>query len=447
MDRSVTYTVRGSLGNERVDGTLWLYIACLLSGILYSVTHLAVLGIVTTLAICTFLLVSSQEESYIFLFGMQFMRAVIPVQLGSSAFGFILFAYAILLLKMFYYREKLYGEYLAVGILFMADLVGCAYTNVLHIGDTVNWVLSLIYMILVLKGSLKSIDFERLVMFFLLAEWAVCLVNVFAELSLFGQTLVPEMYGVWVDGFDLYAFGKSYLAIAGGNEIAFSNALGIALCIMMWRYAKKTRTKVFYFFSILFFAYTGIMLIARAFYVELLLFLVLYILCSIKDLHRFAVTLWILGLCGIVFYFVADDAVLVTLERVLLRFEAGNVTRENLLAQSFQLLSSDVGIFLHGGGTYYPEKFGFTAHNHYVDAFLSLGLLSEVLYLAVIIKTMYGALRRNRVRSLKACLPLIMLVTYKFISGSVRDVGFYFYLSMVVVFAVYMTGREEHGRA
>lgn len=447
MDRSVTYTVKGSLGNEKVDGTLWLYVCCLLSGILYSVTHFAVLGLVTTLAICIFLLVSTHEESYIFLFGMQFMRAVIPVQLGSSSFGFILFAYAILLLKMCYYREKLHGEYLAVSILFVADLVGGALADTLHIGDTINWALSLIYLILVLKGRLKSIDFERLFIFFLLAEWAVCLVNVFAELSLFGQTLVPDMYGVWMDGFDLYAFGKSYMSIAGGNEIAFNNALGIALCVMMWPYAKKTRTKVFYFFSILFFGYTGFMLIARGFYVELLLFLVLYILCSIKDPQRFAVTFCVLVIGGIVFYFVAYDAVLVTLERVLLRFEAGNVTREDLLAQSFGLLSSDIGVFLRGGGTYYPEKFGFTAHNHYVDAILSLGLFSGALYLVLLVKTMYSTLRHHRVRSLKACLPLIMLVSYRFISGSVRDVGFYFYLSMVVIFAVYMTGREEHGRA
>ena len=440
-------TEKKLFGADKIDGAFWLFIGCLLSGVLYSVTHNPWLGIATALVICVYVLVSSPEDCYVFLFGMQFLRVVIPLQLGASAFGFILFAYVVLLFKLFYRGEKLDGEYLALAALLLLDLVCGAVSGALHIGDSINWVASLVYMVYILKNKAKSIDFEKLFLFFLLAQWAICLINILAELRIFGRTLVPDMYGVWVDGYELFSFGKAYTAVAGGNEIAFNNALAIALCVMMFPHVKRVGVRVFYVISILFLGYCGFMLIASGFYVDLLAFLVVYIFSSIKNPRQLVTYVCIFCLIGVVFYFLAYDIILVTLERVLVRFEGGNAARENLLSQAGALLASDPWVFLGGAGTYYPERFGFTAHNHYVDVFLSLGLFGGLVYFFVIGKTMYQTFRAHAGLSVRSVLPLLMLLAYKLISGSARDVGFYYYLAMVVLFAIYQTGRQEHEAA
>jgi hypothetical protein len=381
------------------------------------------------------------------LFGLQFLRVVIPVQLGSSSFGFILLAYAVLLFKMFYHKEKLHGEYLALACLLILDIVCGVVGNTLHIGDTINWVASCFYLIYILKNKVEKIDFERLFLYFLLAQWAICLINVFAELRIFGRSLVPEMYGVWVDGYELFCFGKAYAEVAGGNEIAFNNALAIALCVMMLPHVKRTGTRVFYIVSMLFLGYCGFMLIARGFYVELLAFLLVYVLSTIKNPRRLVAYFSVFCLLGVVFYFLAYDVILVTLERVLLRFEGGNTVREGLLSQAGELLATDPWVFLGGAGSYYPDRFGFTAHNHYVDAVLSLGILGGLVYVLVIGRVMYQSWREHAKGSLRAMLPLLMLLAYKLISGSVRDVGFYYYLAMVVLFAAYWIRRQENHAA
>lgn len=435
---------RKPFGADKIDGVFWLFIGCLLAGVLYSVTHFALLGIATAVVICAYVFVSPTEECYVFLFGMQFLRAVLPVQLGSSAFGFILFAYAVLLFKMCYRQEKLYGEYLVLACLLVLDVVCSTVGGTLHIGDTFNWVFSCFYLIYILKNKAREIDFEKLFLFFLLAQWAVCLVNIFAELRIFGRSLVPDMYGVWVDGYELFSFGKAYSAVAGGNEIAFNNALAIALAVMMFPYVKKVGVRVFYVISILFLGYCGFLLIARGFYVELIAFLAIYALSSIKNPRQLITYFCVFCLIGVAFYFFAYDIILVTLERVLVRFEGGNSARESLLSQAFELLGGDPAVFLCGAGSYYPDRFGFTAHNHYVDAVLSLGLFGGLLYFAVIAKTMYQSFCAHAKISIRAVLPLLMLLSYKLISGSVRDVGFYYYLGMVVLFAIYLTRRQEH---
>lgn len=428
---------------EKIDGALWLFVACLLCGVLYSVTGAAVLGLLPSCAICLYLLVSPPEEGYIFLLGMQFMRAVIVVPVGDSRFGFVLLAYAILAFKMFLAKEKLYGEYGLLLLLLAVDVAAGALGGALHIGDSINWVASFLCMLYILKSVADKIDFEKLFTFFLLAQWAICLVNILAEWQIFGRSLVPDMYGVWVDGYELFSFGKAYLSIAGGNEIALNNAMAIALCVMLFPYVKKTATRVFYVLSVLFLGYCGFMLIARGFYVELLLFFALYLLSGIKEPQKLITALCVIGLVGVVFYFVASDLVWVVLERVLVRFEGGNTTREDLLAQAGALLLEDPRTFLLGAGTYYPERFGFTVHNHYIDAFLALGLFGGLLYLGLLGRAVFEVLRTHAKLSLRALLPLIMLVTYKTISGSVRDVGFYYYVAMTLLFAVYWTRRQE----
>lgn len=432
-----------SLQDEKIDGALWLFVACLFCGVLYSVTGFAALGLVASCAICLYLLVSPPEEGYVFLFGMQFMRAVIVVPMGDSRFGFVLLAYAILAFKMFLAKEKIYGEYGLLLLLLALDIAAGAFGSALHLGDSINWIASFFCMLYMLKNVADKIDFEKLFTFFLLAQWAICLVNILAELQIFGRSLVPDMYGIWVEGYELFSFGKAYLSIAGGNEIALNNAMAIALCVMLFPYVKKTATRVFYVLSILFLGYCGFMLIARGFYVELLLFLAVYLLSGIKEPQKLITALCVIGLIGVVFYFVASDVVSVVLERVLVRFEGGNTTREDLLAQAGALLLADPRTFLLGAGTYYPERFGFTVHNHYIDAFLSLGLFGGLLYFALLVWASFEVLHTHVKLSLRALLPLIMLVVYKTISGSVRDVGFYYYVAMVLLFAVYWTRRQE----
>lgn len=70
-----------------------LYLFCLLAAVSYSVTQLPIIGFIATCVICLCVFKVSYEELFPFLFGLQFLRIVIPFSIGSSSYGFILFVY------------------------------------------------------------------------------------------------------------------------------------------------------------------------------------------------------------------------------------------------------------------------------------------------------------------------------------------------------------------
>ena len=444
MNDSVNMNSIKNVSTKKLQNkTLILYVLFLLSGVLFSSIRNPILGSITVLLVCATVYIRPAEENFYLIFGLQFIRVIIPLNLGSSVFGLMLPLYAVLVLKFLVTHKSLCIEQLMLLMILFIDIAVSGINGVFKIGDNINWVFSLIYVIYILKYYTDKIDFERLFLFFLLAQSTICIVNIIAEFQTFGQSLVPNMYGIHTAELGAFAFGKAYPSIAGGNGIGFNNSLAVALCIIMLPKAKSVLQKIFYTSSIVFLGYCGVLAISRGFYVELLIFIALLLLASAKKPSRFiAYTVLICAIIGIV-YFVAYDDILVVLERVFTRFESGNEDRDSLILSALHLLKDDIFVLLFGAGSYYPDVYSFTAHNIYLDSIVSLGIIFGVLYWGIIFSTIIKTVKKHGSFTILGCIPLIMLFTYKYISGSTRDVGFYYYIAMCTLFATYITKGEK----
>lgn len=434
----------------RIDGRckssalFYIFICCVISAVLYSVTENTLLSSFTGLLICYIVFVIPAEDCFVFVFGLQYLRTVIPIQVGSSPFGFILFAYIVLLIKNYIIRRTIIAEDLILLPVLVIDIASSALGGVFKIGDNINWIFSLGYNIFILKKYADKINFERMFLYFLIAQWVICIINILAEYRIFGRSLVPGMYGVWTNQLQAFAFGKAYSRIAGGNGISFNNSLAIALCVMLLPRTKKFKLKAFYLVSIAFLGYCGIMVISRGFYIELILFTALLLLSNITRPRQMLLYVCIIGVIILLVYYYAYDKLIVSFNRVFERFEAGNANREELISDGLELVNSNVQILLFGGGSYYPDIYSFTAHNLYLDSFVSLGIFGCIIYWGLIIKIILESLLKYVKKiSLRALIPLIMLFAFKLISGSTRDIGFYYYISLTVIFAIYISGKDK----
>lgn len=431
------------------SSTLLVYLFCLLSAVLYSVTKNVIIGYAAGFLICALVFLLSEEDYYIFFFGVQFLNNVIQIQIGPGLYGFTVFAFLCVLVRALLGKKRLVPEYLVLlGLLFL-DIVVSTIAGVYKIGDNLNWVFSLAYMVYILKEKAKKIDLERLVFFFVLAEWAICLIHIIAEIRLFGKSLDPNMYGVWI-GKSFYAFGGAYATLAGGNGITLYNILAIALCVLMYPHARRRATRIFYLVTILFFGYCGILIVSRAFYIEIALF-ALMLSASLYEKYkkpmRLVLSVAALAFAAGLFWFLATQGVCSSLSQMLTRFGQGNDNREALIAQSKKLFVSNIWVFLFGAGSNYPEIHGFTAHNILWDSLVSLGILGGLAYWGVVFKTMWDCFRKNAKASLQALIPFVLLFLHRMISGSTRDVGFYFLIALVTLYPIYHARQEKEHAA
>lgn len=429
--------------NRIINKTFCIYVVCLLSGILYSVTQNAILGTITTLGVCFAALKLPVEDCFLLVFGLQFIRVVIPLRIGAAAYGFVLPLYMVLTLKFILERRKVSIEQLLVLLILITDIVVSALSGIVKIGDNINWTFSFIYVIYIIKNYANKIDFEKMFVYFLLAQWTICLINVLAEIRIFGQSLVPDMYGVATTQLGPFAFGKAYESIAGGNGISFNNSLAICMCVIMFPKSRNMIQKIFYAVSIVFLGYCGIFVIGRGFYIEILLFLALILLTSVRKPNQLVIYLLILGLIITFVYFYAYDNIIVNLERVFDRFEDGYGIRGDLVQFAQQLLSSNLQVALVGAGSYYPILYLFTAHNLYLDSLVSLGLLFGIVYWGIIVSLVFVSVKKYSKFAIAPLIPAIMLFVYKYVSGSTRDVGFYYYIAFIIVYAIYHTNQER----
>ena len=412
-----------------------VYILCLLSALFFSITQISIIGIVATVIICAYTIQLPDHELFQFLFGLQFLRAVIRFQFGSASYVFILLVYVCLIFRMIR-RRYVIKEFITIFGLFILDVVSSGIDGIFNIGDNINWIGSLAFVVYILICCKDKIKYERMLIYFCLAEWIICLINICAEIKTFGYSLVPGMYGIYTEQLGAFAFGKAYAAVAGGNGISFNNALAIALCFMQLPREKEKTKKLFYIISIIFFAYTGMMVVSRGFYIEILLFGIMYILSLTEKPSRFIGTLVGIVIIGAFFYFYAYGQLNSVFLNVSARFESGNADRTELINQAQLLLENNLKVLLFGGGSYYPETYGFTAHNVFWDSAVSLGIVGMIVYWFIIIKTVVLALKGIVVKKLQVFIPIIMLVSFKMISGSIRDVGLYYFIALVVFFAI-----------
>lgn len=423
------------LSESALKRITYIYLCCLISGLIYSITQYQILGIVTTLFLCILPFLIDEIQFLYILFGLQFIRAVIPFEIGSAKYGFVLLVYMVLVIRTFIVKKRMPIYIVPALILFFIDIISSILNGSLYLGDTINWVGSLVILVYYLYKHYDEIDSETLFFYFCLAEWTICLVNIFAEVRVFGETLIPNMYGVWTTQLGAFAFGKAYASIAGGNGIAFNNALAIALCFFYILENPSRKNKLFYVLSIVFFTYTGILVISRGFYIELLIFIVLYALSKVSDPKKMLVTVIVGVLLFSVIYIYLHDKRILSFERVLVRFEVGNADRDFLIKTALGTITSSIWNALFGAGTFYPSVYDFTAHNIYLDSFVSLGIIGGSIYWGIIL----GLLKRfmiNKVKfNIRQYIPLLMLFSFKYISGSTRDVGFYYLVLLCIVFS------------
>ena len=412
-----------------------IYLFCLVAAVVYSITQISIIGVLETCVICICVFYVSDEDLFPFMFGLQFLRIVIPFSVGFGSYGFILFVYFCLFLRLIKKRYA-YIEYIPVFFILLLDIITSAADGIFKIGDSINWVGSLIYIIYILKVCKDKIDYEKLLIYFCLAEWTICIINILAEYRIFGQSLIPSMYGGFTSQLGAFAFGKAYASVAGGNGISFNNVLAIALCVIQFSKTTKFPRKVFFMITSAFFLYTGMMVISRGFYIELAIFVVLYIFSLAKNPKKFLTICAIFVVLGLMFYNYIYEDLLGIFMNVTQRFEAGNADRGELINNAQRLLSSNWKVLVFGGGSYYPETYGFTCHNLFWDSFVSLGIIGTIVYWGSIIRIIFYSLRGYVCFKITAFIPMIMLIAFKTISGSIRDVGFYYYIALVVIFAV-----------
>ncbi len=425
------------------------FVLCLLAGILYAATKNTFIGSCAVVWICAAVFLLPPQKGFLLVFGLQFVNAVLPLQLASSSFGFVLPVYGVLTLRFFLERERLEWEQVLLIGIFVLDATVSALNGIYKLGDNLNWVFSLLYVVYILKHYADSVDFEKLFLYFVLAQWTICLVNIVAEIQLFGKSLIPNMYGSWTTDYGYHAFGNGYKEVAGGNGISLNNAVAIALCVMMFPKTKKFALKAFYAVSILFLGYCGIMVIGRGFYVEIALFAGMFVLINTKLkkpklTRKFAIQVLAICAVGLIALGIVYKEFISLAQTLISRFQEGNGNRENLIFQGQQTISGDVWVLLFGAGSYYPDIYGFTVHNHFWDVALSLGVVGGFVYWLILLSLLGKILFKYGRVPIKAWIPFVMLLVFRFISGSVRDVSFYYYLALCALFAVYITKQEKN---
>lgn len=451
MINNSTLNLPNTLTNEYVSprkSMFYSYIFSLLMAIIYTRTSSPIIGYINTIVILCTLLAATKQESFLLLMGLQFVSRAITINIGSSKMSFLLVAYAIIIIK--YYINNNAGVSSAIiGFLalFILDFVNTGSKYDMAFIDIVIWLLSFWYMFEFLKSEMR-LDLNDVIVYFCLGVWTVCIIQILDEYFALGQTLDPNMYGKWLSfldsaklgGFDgrqtVLRFGTAYKQISGTNGLAFDLSFGMCLCLFGLT-ANHKKHQFFYVFTLISFAYFGFLTISRGFYVELVILFVLFFLTSTKRADKLFIYLTISIVVGFVFFIFILDDVNILFDAVSDRFNEGNSTRTVLIENSIKVFFGDDRTLFFGSGTQYPGFWGFTAHNHIFDSLVSLGSFGCLLYYYIIINSYNKMKRFGQPFKLFNYIPLIMLISYRMISGRVSDIVFYYLLIICLVLTQY----------
>lgn len=408
------------------------YLLCVACSVLYSINESFVWGTVSTIIACVVVSRITYDECYIFLFGIQFLRSTLRVYVGSSDFSILLFVYFVFFIRILKNNGfKVNKTQILPAILFIWDILVSINSGTLELGDSICWVGSLILLIWVIFSNIE-LDCKQLINVFIIAMWAILVINILAELRLYGTSLNPGLYGTWINN-RYFSFGKAYSKIGGGNEIAQYIPYIVAFCVLSIK-GQPLVTKVFWIGSCVFFCYCGTLCISRAFYVEMAVFLVLLLVNNSKNPVRLVVMIGFISFLAYFLFYNYIDKMQSLIDAVLFRFSQGNGNRELLVSKAEDFLSQASLLSFVGLGSYYPNVLDFTAHNIILDSFVSFGYIGGIIYWITLV-VVFLKQRILKSFNLKNCIPLIMFVIYKLVSGSVRDVPFYFIISIMLLFA------------
>jgi len=433
------------------------YLFSLFMAILYSRTHSPIIGIINVAVVLCAILTATKQECFLLLLGLQFVSRAITFDIGSTRMSFLLFAYAVIIIK--YYITKNDGiskEFMVLVILFILEFINTLSLDSIPFFDIVVWLLSLWYMFEFLKGDI-NLDLHDVILYFCLGVWTICLIQILEEYFALGRTLDPNMYGKWLSygesarlvsfaGRQIeLRFGMAYREIAATNGLAFDVSLGICLCLFGLT-AKHKKYRFFYAFTLISFFYFGFLTVSRGFYVEMLILFVLFAATATKrtdELFGYIVV----GLVAVTLFFVfAIDNVDMLFDIVSDRFEAGDENRGLLIQNAIKVFFGNDRTLFFGSGSQYPYLWNFTAHNHIFDSLVALGSCGCLLYYTIIIKSHKKMKRYGQPFKLFNYIPLIMVISYRMISGRVSDIDFYYFLMVCFLLTQYnYEGEGEKG--
>jgi len=407
---------------------LILYIVSVALAILYSANDSKAISMLNVLLISVLVITGDESENFSLLMGLQLLQAVIQLYLGSSIVSFLFAAYPIVFFKNIIKRTNI--KYDIISLLLVIVLLGLELINFqlytgTALGTVVIWAMSIVYFFMICSKKGLVINYNEIMLMFTIAFIAVIVINVIEGTDKYGSA-----YGLGAFN-ENFRFGDEYRALGGPNTVA-----NIALFVICMNYiyileGSKLVYKLLSFASIVTGFVFGYVTISRAFLVSLgIIFILIFISLPKKKLSN-----------KIVFFLVFLYFILIlvynkeTISRVFHsfsdRFLAGNEDRIMLMLQSIISLFDNTRSTLLGNGVYYQLTFQskFTAHNLYLDSFVSFGLFGGIAFLYLLVRLFFKIKKQNNASfNLLLYAPLIILAAYNFIIGSVRDVSLYYYL-------------------
>ena len=433
----------------------YLFAFCLGLIIMSTQVSIPFVGYIVALVSVILAIVGTKEETFLFVLGLSPLYRLASVNIGPSSMTFLMFVLLVIALKRYFIEKKpMTLSVFCLIFLFVLDVVNTRNFSHKQYATSIMWILSLMYFMFIMTDDVKF-NLHNVILFFCLGVWAECLIGIIEEYSVLGRTLDPTMYGRYLSlpqaaAFQfgsktstMHRFGFATNLFASANTLAFDTIFGVCLCVFGLT-AKRKKFFSFYVITIVSFTYFGFITLSRGFYVELLILFVLFLFSQNKSFNQFLSTLlFSIVIISVFAIFFMDDLSLV-FEKTGERFAHGNETRESLWSISLEVLFSNDGILFTGLSSMYPYEYaGFTAHNMILDSFLSFGVAGCLIYYSCIASTFKTYEMKNFKRHLYNYTPIIILVSYRMISGSVRDVAFYFALTVAALMMRYNKEEES----
>lgn len=408
-----------------------VYVFCIFLGVLYSVNNSVQLGCINCALIAYLVVTGDDNENFALLLGLQLLNSVILV----SGLGFLFVAYPLAFYKIILDQNKLQIPIYVLLFLiyfFGVETFNFFFYNGKALGTVLLWALSVMYMFALLFKKGFKIKYNEAMNMFTLAFVGVVIINIIA-----GMVKTGGNYN-WTSFNEYFRFGDEYRPLGGPNTIA-SIALFVVLTNALYcMFGKAKLQKFMSLLAIILGLIFGYLSISRAFLIglTLIILLIFFMFSQGLVLKKFIFYCAILAsIAGVILYFKNEFNLIFA--AFANRFEQGNDDRVALIYKAFNAIMDNGKSIFFGKGVYYQLATNntFTAHNLYMDVFVSFGVFGGFFYLSMFVLSFIRLKVLNKVNSsLAYYIPLIVVLSYNFIIGCVRDVGLYFYL----IFAFHM---------
>lgn len=393
---------------------------------------IGVLVLVCMLATCTAI------EGFVIIGSAQLLKDALSLTLFGHTVSFLLVAYPVLAyVGIFIRRERIETRLLIPLIpLFCLECMHMLGYESGTAGSVALWMMSLLHFALVMPKRDCKPDIFAYYALLVFALVTVSAINVISDFQQTGAFRLPGGYSQY------FRLGDGNPAAAGANSIALQACFGLALSLCCYSDARSAGRKAFMAVSACLLAFLGLLTVSRAFLVELIIVVICGMIWHLHRGKRGTAILMCAGIltAGTVFWSDLQD--IPVFSSFIRRFLEGDAERAALLQAGVTQWGRNTQTLFLGSGIYYPNVTSFTAHNLYLDALIAFGWGGSFLYASIFVGALW--LRRPLSRpGLLQVLPLLVLLSYKWIAGSVRDVNFAYFFAIAASCAFFQ--RREGG--